>query len=408
MFAMPRHSSREGGVALIEALVAMAIMAFGLLSVVGLQATLRQNADVAKQRAEAIRIAQAEVETWRAFAVLQGPAGTIAYANLVNGANGAVNGSNAQYLLTRTVVDAPGASYKILRVDVGWVDRSNQNQNVRLSTALHGVAPELAGTVSVLPNGLPTAQAGGRAAGIPLAAVPLSGSTSGFIPPNRAPGDQTAWLFNNLTGLIQVCTSVVASNAALAAAAAAAVAAGQDPSNLIGNCAATRAELLSGYVNFADPAALATAQQAVNPTGAAQAVQVQVHRTAPADLLVGPGTGCFTDVPSGVLPYVAYYCAVPIDATLPVPQQVWSGYSYVLGQAAGQSVCRYTRYRDNRLVPAIQNIEHPNAYLDVGGPLANQNFLVVLTVDAVTAANNCPDGAPLPANFTTYPQPTPP
>ena len=54
------RSSR--GVSLIEALVALAVMAFGLLGVVGMQSTLRVNADVSRQRAEAVRMAQEKME----------------------------------------------------------------------------------------------------------------------------------------------------------------------------------------------------------------------------------------------------------------------------------------------------------------------------------------------------------
>ena len=45
----------QRGISLVEALVAMLVMSFGMLAIVGLQATLRLNADVAKQRAEAVR-----------------------------------------------------------------------------------------------------------------------------------------------------------------------------------------------------------------------------------------------------------------------------------------------------------------------------------------------------------------
>ena len=43
------------GVSLIEAIVAMAVMAFGMVAIVGLQGTLRQNSDIAKQRSEVER-----------------------------------------------------------------------------------------------------------------------------------------------------------------------------------------------------------------------------------------------------------------------------------------------------------------------------------------------------------------
>ncbi|MDP1533833.1 MAG: prepilin-type N-terminal cleavage/methylation domain-containing protein, partial [Rubrivivax sp.] len=46
--------ARQQGVSLIEAVVALAVLAFGMLGLVGVQATLRGNADIAKQRAEAV------------------------------------------------------------------------------------------------------------------------------------------------------------------------------------------------------------------------------------------------------------------------------------------------------------------------------------------------------------------
>ena len=68
------NAARSRGVSLIEALVALAVMAFGLLGVVGMQATLRFNADVSRQRAEAVRMAQEQMENMRSFGVLSGAA----------------------------------------------------------------------------------------------------------------------------------------------------------------------------------------------------------------------------------------------------------------------------------------------------------------------------------------------
>jgi hypothetical protein len=183
--------------------------------------------------------------------------------------------------------------------------------------------------------------------------------------------------------------------------------------NLAGNCTVARAQLLSGYVNFADSSALATATEAMAPTGEARSVQVWVRKTYPVDELVAPGSGCFTGGPNHSRSFVPYYCAVPVSSLTTDPP-IWSGYSYIdetgnTGSLHGLSVCRYTRYRDDRLVngnPSIQNIEHPRAYYRVGQALSNQNFLVVRRVnDPDSSGLNCPDGTPLPADMNTYPQP---
>ena len=57
----PRRA-RNGGFALIEAMVAMLVMAFGMLSLVGMQSMLSRNADTAKQRTEAQRLAEEKLE----------------------------------------------------------------------------------------------------------------------------------------------------------------------------------------------------------------------------------------------------------------------------------------------------------------------------------------------------------
>lgn len=78
-----RSMIRQRGVTLIEALVAMAVMAFGMLALVGVQSTLRVNADLAKQRAEATRLAEAQLEAARSFvAVGTGALGDTEYDNL--------------------------------------------------------------------------------------------------------------------------------------------------------------------------------------------------------------------------------------------------------------------------------------------------------------------------------------
>ena len=63
---MTRHTQlrrRQAGVTLIEAMVALLIMAFGMVALVGLQSNLRRSADLAKQRGEAIRIAQQQLSS---------------------------------------------------------------------------------------------------------------------------------------------------------------------------------------------------------------------------------------------------------------------------------------------------------------------------------------------------------
>ena len=140
----------QRGVSLIEALVALAVMAIGMLGLMGVQSSLRSNSDVAKQRSEAVRLAQQEIEGWRAFVTLAGSTTSTNYGDLDSDSGTTIVGTNASFTLTRTVVSlgAPRRG-KSLLVDVAWEDRNGEAQRVRLATLIAGIAPELAATLTV-------------------------------------------------------------------------------------------------------------------------------------------------------------------------------------------------------------------------------------------------------------------
>jgi hypothetical protein len=399
----PWPSRVQSGIALIEALIALAVMAFGMLAIVGMQGTLRGNSDLSRQRAEAVRLAQQQVEQARAYAVLVDPANPGA-ANSFNALSSrglaavpdVAGRFNTTFRLATVVPEGAGLplladnlpSLKGLSVTVTWKDRVNADQTISLSTAIHGVAPELAGTLSVPPNGTPTSSAGGRNRAIPWSAVPLGNNTSAFVPP-QAYGGTVVWVFNNLTGVIQVC--------AIANLGVSITTSG----NIVG-CSAEQFELLSGYVNFASNASTqATAADALRPRGTAFPVAVQLLQTAPT---AESTPACFTESPAFGQSALSYFCAVPVGTERVRPP--WSGYSVVTGgllpvtPTIGDFItCRYTSARGD--VPAPSNSNHPRSYLDVVGPLTGQNFLVVRVVSGTDS--DCPDG--LPNGSTTYPQP---
>ena len=62
----PRRSGTRG-FTLLEALIALLVLSFGMLAIAGFQATLSRNSDLAKQRTEALRLAQQKMERLRAF-----------------------------------------------------------------------------------------------------------------------------------------------------------------------------------------------------------------------------------------------------------------------------------------------------------------------------------------------------
>jgi Tfp pilus assembly protein PilV len=392
--------NRQAGVSLIEALVALAVMAFGILGVVGIQSTLRTNADLSRQRAEAVRIATQAIENWRAYTTLSPNGAQTAYDALVSQAAATVPDPspdpnapfyNTTYTLQQTVTLAPVGRAKTLRVDVSWTDRSNLTQQVSLSTLVFGTAPELAGSLLLPGDASTTQQAKGRNAAVPLAARDNRDGTSDFNPPGSS---GLTWVFNNTTGVI---TSIC------------------NPS-----CVTANSFVVSGYINFdldtLTPSASNPSSSPLIDSGAS-AMTVSVNVTAPA---LG-GVPCFHEVATGTPGYVAYFCAIPI----PVPPAVqrWSGgatlqlstglspamisTSLADTSTANFKVCRYTSVASDT---TPNNSDHPLNYDKVVSPLINQNFLVVSApaVNAVTAVNSgdkiCPiDGSPQAITFRHQP-----
>ncbi len=416
MRARPLHpwSTRSAGVSLIEALVALAVLSVGMVGVVGVQGTLRQNADLAKQRSEAVRIAQEDIERWRAYAQMDtDPSGDRrAYADLAvtptpNPGSELVSGlaTNTEFRLTRTVAETADASRKSVRVEVGWEDRAGRPQSVVLHTHIARTDPSLvAGVVNALPFSMPQLRPLGRHGAIPAAARDLGGGKSGFVPPaGGGAAATTAWVFDNVSGLITgVCA--VAAGTTSASLTAEQVAGCRDN---------TLAHLLSGYVRFTGGPGAPTAAEAESPSGAARNLDIELT------IAGGRVPTCFDDAPltaaqAAGRTFVTYYCAIPADAT-----RSWAGYSTIVplafpgvagsawsipvsrpapGSAFTHRLCRYTpATSDTQVVP---NWQHPwkyrIEYADPGRqrqplpmpPLTNQNFLVV------PIAHGCPADGP--------------
>lgn len=220
----------------------MLVMSLGMLALAGVQTNLRANSDVARQRAEATRIASEEMEGLRFFTTID-PVATQtnpSYSELVSRTlpNVQLPGStnNTTYTLTRNVNRLSQPPRMVVQVSVSWTDRADVNQSVVLNSVISGADPRL-GALLMTPAIVPTiASNRGRHASIPPAAVDL-GTTSAFKP-QTAGG--VAWVFNNTTGFItSVCTDVAVGNADITAAVIAAA-----------TCTPVNARLLSGVIRY--------------------------------------------------------------------------------------------------------------------------------------------------------------
>ena len=371
-----RHSR---GVSMVEAMVALAVMAFGMLAVVGVQSTLRLNADIAKQRSEATRLAQEKLDEWRSFTVIDTvpPLGQIAWSAIANDVS-TVNGLNAAYEVQREVVTTVDPPAKVIRVTVRWADRAananEKNQSVVLASSIAAAAPALSGTLAVRPGiaaVAPVRRPYNRHPSIPVLARDF-GTSSAFMPSNYP---RTAIVFNNVTGVVtSVCTLPRdATNDTIT-------------SSDIQSCANIVGQLLTGFVRFERSyfGPDLTAADVENPIGPALNLKMRVDLTSndhPQDPV------CFDDMTGqiaadGSKQFATYYCVVYSNNDL-----LWSGRSTIeaLGgvdwridddiDPQAHIVCRYTSATSNS--QTVPNADHPRNYSGVSGNLTNQNFVVI-------------------------------
>ena len=203
-----RHSRKSvRGVLLIEALVALLVVAFGMVTLMGLQNSLRLSADLARQRGEALRLAQRDMETLRAYSVLEKAQSTAdaqdfaSIASTERTIHADSEGANAEYALTRQVSSSDDPKLKSIHTTVSWTDRSGTGQRVTLDSLIFGADPSLGAALSIAPGSAPSPS---RDASIPARAKDLGNGSSAYKPVEDG---SVAWLFNNVDAVItSVCT----------------------------------------------------------------------------------------------------------------------------------------------------------------------------------------------------------
>jgi Tfp pilus assembly protein PilV len=396
---------RQRGVTLIEALVALLVMSFGMLALVGLMSNLRRGADLAKQRSEAMRIARAELTTMRTFSQRTRtgvtPATVTTYSDIVSQGPVARTppDSNTTYNVQRFVTPLPDDSARQIRVTVSWTDRANETQFVNLDTVVAAVDPFFNVVVGFTPPAGPVTQPSNRHPAIPTGAKKLNDQISAFYP-DRA--SNLIWIFNNLTGVITgKCTNA----AGILQSVLVAADVDSCKNNLVGNN--TVGYLLSGVIRFSytDPPNPTSPGGTAIPLGPMALVAGNYSlphldgQGAPVfsggNLVLDsfaatpptPPPDCFHDAPSAApsaQPFVTYNCIVYPD---PVTK-VWSGKLILTGLSVGTTaadyrVCRYSAdYNGNGSMfsadfKRLENEEHPEVYGRVSTSLTRQNFLVI-------------------------------
>lgn len=134
----------QRGLGLVEALIAFLVLSLGMLAVVRLQPALRQHAEIARQRAEAVRLAQEDIEHLRSAAAPA--AGIVPAAFDIDEA-----AASTRYHLQREVDATAWPNLRTVTVSVRWPARDGELQQVRLATLIGTADPAIA-ALSLLPR----------------------------------------------------------------------------------------------------------------------------------------------------------------------------------------------------------------------------------------------------------------
>ena len=396
--ACPADSSRrQRGTTLIEALIALLVLAVGMVAIARLQGNMRLSAEVARQRSEAVRLAQEDVESLRAFATLAAAAGARSFESIaaasrtVDSASGYA--TNTRYAVTRSVDAAATAGAKSVQVVVGWTDRAGAPQHVALNTLIAAADPAFGGALGLARGDGDLRGSFGRSARIPFAAKDLGDGSSAFKPVG---GGTVAYRFDNRSGMpTGRCTGIAPATPTRELTPAG-----------VGACTPLSGQWLSGVIRFSSalppdssvandlPPALGVTL-ALSGAGTAAAPASTCNSEAMKTVAHAGTAGLRIDsVPLAATPaalgltawtetgerFVAYHCFVET-----APGAAWSGHLAIapsgwrIGSAAGdRRVCRYSSDLDGS-GSVDPPLEHPAAYAGVSGRLANQNYLVIDT-----------------------------
>ena len=128
----------QRGTSLLEALIAVLVLTLGMVSIARVQGHLRLDADVARQRTEAVRLAQQDMEVLRSERTFSAIASASRSAN-----------TGTAYAIERRIAATGMPHAKAASITVRWVDRSGAAQQVALHSVIAGTDPRLSGALAL-------------------------------------------------------------------------------------------------------------------------------------------------------------------------------------------------------------------------------------------------------------------
>jgi len=366
----------NAGFTLVEALIALVITAFGMLGLAGMQMMMSRNAEVAKQRSEATRVAEAKLEELRSFTQIATGAGVVSWDGLTSGSDTQTSDeTNTTYTRTWTLSTATTDAghitnpYRTIRVNVTWADRSgvttatNAVSNiVTLNSVISQTDPADSGALAFpLPANTTIKRPKNRSLNIPIPSKKLSDgnnsvySTSSF-----------SIVFNNDSGYVtRKCDPVSDVDDV-------------DTEDELTGCVDFDGYVLSGYISktmTSFPASLG-----INETDLAARI---TGDAAGVDCAVDTATNQNTD--ATLSDYKFYLCVIPVSTPV-ADGGSWSGRVHLSGMNTGTDylVCRL-QYPTTATGTSNQRNVQP--YTSVAESLDNQNYIITTATDCPSVSN---------------------
>jgi prepilin-type N-terminal cleavage/methylation domain-containing protein len=361
------------GFSLIESLIALVIVSFGLLAIAGVHLKLVRGEDIARQRGEATRLAQEKLEELRSFTQFDAVAGVNSWGGMAGATDTISNDPNAYHAnttFTRTwqVLDSVDDAWRRVRVTVAWTDRVNATANeettLSFNTMIAKIDPFDSGALAFpLPGNTTLKRPKNRSLNIPVPATDLGDGHSAI----RVTDTLYAVFSNDSGWVVRTCAFEITLASQLTL------------------CPATTAYIVAGYISLSGPSAF------------------------PVDLvmntaLITGSTGVTCAVPDDakdqndpdtpIAGYKYYMCVVHVAAT----GDAWSGKVRLAASSLNNSttdylVCRF-QYKPKVDKPSVDNPNNVQPYTGVTDSLDNQNYLI-------TTANTCPAVGPNGSTFQT-------
>lgn len=136
------RTQHQRGVGLIEVLVALVVIAIGVIAVLGLQGTLMSGSSTTKARNEALALAREKTEELRNAVELGQFDTDLAVQELTDDPDGKINGVNAQFTRSWSIVDVDSVKdTREVVMQVAWTDANGEDNSVTLNTLVAYASP---------------------------------------------------------------------------------------------------------------------------------------------------------------------------------------------------------------------------------------------------------------------------